>query len=259
MAVVVGVSGSLVFEVLLVVSGRVVLPRGGFGLGDAGGVLPEEFVDEGLLLHGVDVHVSDGRPVGDRNLGVGVPPPVGFNSLHVPLVHHSDGVLRLQGEELPEDPLVSLVDEDGLLFGCGLAEQCHEEVDPAAIDGLGEGFAAAAVGGLVEVGVLAVPGGGGVEGEHEGAPEEGVEVEIGLKVEGFDGDGVEINSTEDLLRLVLGCVFESVCDFEAGGEEVEVIGESCVWEVLRMADSKKYLQVTYLALNRRPLRWFLNW
>jgi hypothetical protein len=62
-----------------------------------------------------------------------------------------------------------------------------------------------------------------------------------------------------LLGLVLGCVFEGVGDFEAGGEEVEVIGESCMWEMLRMADSKKYRQVTYLALNSRPLRWFLNW
>lgn len=133
MTIVVGVTGTLILEVLLVVACGVVLPGGGFGFAHAGGVLTEEFVDEGLFLHGVNVHISDRRQIFDGEFGVGVSAPVCFNTLQVPLVDNSDGVLCLEAENLTEDALVPLVNQDGLLLGSRFAEESHEEVDAAAI------------------------------------------------------------------------------------------------------------------------------
>jgi hypothetical protein len=167
---------------------------------------------------------------------------VGLNALQVPLVHHGHGVLGLEAEELTEDALVPLVNQDGLLLGGGLAEQSHEEVDAAAVQRLGEGLTSPDVGGLIEILVLAGPGGGGVEGREEGPPEEGVEVEIGLQSQRLNGDGVKLRPTEHLLGIVLGSVLEGICGLQAGCEDVEIIGEPWMGRGIRMADSKKYLQ-----------------
>jgi hypothetical protein len=241
--VVVRVAGTLVLEVLLVVASRVVLPGSGLGLGDAGSVLPQEFVDERFLLHGVDVHVGDGGAVVGGEFGAGVSAPVGLDALHVPLVDHGHGVLGLEGEELAEDAFVPVVDQDGLLLGRSLVEQSHQEVDPAAVHRFREGLPAPHVHRLVEVLVFAGPRRRRVEGREKGAPQEGVEVEVGLQPQGLDGDRVELNSAEDLLGLVLGRVFERKGGFESGLEEVEVAGRSCVGNCVLSADSKAYLQV----------------
>lgn len=51
-------------------------------------------------------------------------------------------------------------------------------------------------------------------------------VEVGLSSQGFNSHGIEFNSTEDGLCVVLGCVLEGVGSFESRGEEAEVFGES---------------------------------
>lgn len=51
-------------------------------------------------------------------------------------------------------------------------------------------------------------------------------VEVGLKSQGFNSDGIEFNSAEDGLRVVLGRVLEGVCGLESRSEEAEVFGES---------------------------------
>lgn len=225
-AIVVGVPGTLVFEVFLVVAGRVVLPGGGLGFGYTGGVLSQEFVDEGLFLHGVDVHIGDGGKVLDWELSVGVSAPVSLNTLHVPLVDNCNSVLGFKAEELAEDAFVSLVDQDGLLLGSRFAEKPHQEVDAAAIQRLRKGLTASNIDSLVEILVLAGPGRGGVEGGEESPPEEGVEVEIGLQSQGFNGDGIKLRPSEHLLRIILGSILEGVCGLQPRGEEVEIVGES---------------------------------
>jgi hypothetical protein len=210
-AIVVGVPGALVFEVFFVVARGVVLPGGRLGFGHAGGVLSEEFVDEGLFLHGVDVHVGDGGEVLDWEFCVGVSAPVCLNTLHVPLVDNCDGVLGFETEDLAEDAFVSMVDQNGLLLGSGFAEKSHEEVDAAAIHRLRKGLTASDIDSLVEILVLTGPGGGGVEGGEESPPEEGVEVEIGLQSQGFNGDGIKLHPTEHLLRIILGSILEGIC------------------------------------------------
>jgi hypothetical protein len=154
---------------------------------------------------------------------------MGLNALHVPLVDHGDRVLGLQRVQLAEDTLIPVVDEDGLLLGGSLVEESHKEVDAAAVERFGEGLPATDVDGFIEVLVLTGPGRGGIEGREEGPPDEGVEVEVGLQPQRLNGDGIEVDSAENLLCLALVGVFEGVGGLEAGTEEVEIVGESCVW------------------------------
>ncbi len=123
MALMVGVPGSLVLEVLFVVVRLVVLPTRWLRLGHRGSVLPQELVHQQLLLHRVDVHVGDGREAGLGDLGSSDPPPVGLYSLHVPLVHHRHDVLGLERPELLENALVPEINEDLLLLGGALGQQ----------------------------------------------------------------------------------------------------------------------------------------
>ena len=144
----------------------------------------------------------------------------------MPLVDHSHNILGLELVKVPEDPDVPHVDEDLLLQGRALVEEPDQEVDPAPVHGLCEGLSAPDVKHVSEILRLAGPSRGSVEGGHECLPDEGVRVKIGLQSQGLDGGGIEFNSAEDGLRVVLRRVPEGVGGFESGGEEGEVFGEA---------------------------------
>ena len=51
-------------------------------------------------------------------------------------------------------------------------------------------------------------------------------VKVGLSSQGLNSGGIEFNSAEHGLSVVLGCVLEGIGCFEPRDEEAEVCGES---------------------------------
>lgn len=121
-AVVVGVPGSLILEVLFVVIRLVVLPTCRLSPSNRRSVIPQELVHQELLLNSINVHVSNWGKIGLGDLGSSDSSPVGLHSFHVPLIYYCYDVLCFQGPEIPEDTLVSEIDKDLLLLGGALAE-----------------------------------------------------------------------------------------------------------------------------------------
>ena len=155
--IVMSVPGPLILEVLFMVSRRVILPGCRLGLGHLGSILPQEFIDQQLLLDCVDVHIGDGRKVGLDWLGSRGPSPVGLDAFHVPLVDHSDDILGLEFVKVPEDSDVSHIDKDLLLLRRALVQKSNQEVDPAPVHGLSKGLSASHVEHISEILRLAGP------------------------------------------------------------------------------------------------------
>lgn len=156
-AVVVRMPCPLVLEVLFVVVRLVILPSCRLSSSQRGRVFPQELIHQQLLLHSVDVHVGNRGKVRLGNLSSSYSPPVSFHSLHVPLVHYCNDVLGFEGPQLPEDALVSEIDEDLLLLGRALAQQGHQEVDSASIHRLSKRLSSSCVENIMEVIVLRSP------------------------------------------------------------------------------------------------------
>ena len=146
----------------------------------------------------------------------------------MPLVYNSDDSIPLEPEDVEEHGLVFDVDEDVLLFGHPGVEDVHHHVGSGAVDGFGEGLAAADTQGRPEVLHVEV-----LEGEHGGglvefpeAVERGEEVEV-VGVEPFEGGFVELGAGEVDRSVELLGFFEGVLDFEARGERSEIVRE--IW------------------------------
>lgn len=136
-------SDSLGLEVVLVILSAVVLPGGRLGASQLGSKDSEFVVDEFALLQLVDVEVSNGVDGGLLEFGSGSRAPVGFDTVHVPLVNDRHGLLALGvAVEGVEDVEVLLVDENSLLVGGEFLEKLDEPVRAEAVNGFGESLAA---------------------------------------------------------------------------------------------------------------------
>ena len=183
-------------------------------------------INQLLLVHPVDIHIPHRVPLLLHLLCPGSGSPSGLYPLHVPLVHNSDDSLPLEPEDVEEHGLVLDVDEDVLLFGHPGVEDMHHHVGSGAVDGFGEGLAAAHAQRRPEVLHVEV-----LEGEHGGglvefpeAVERGEEVEV-VGVEPFEGRFVELGAGEVDGSVELLGLFQGVLDLEARGERGEVVRE----------------------------------
>ena len=92
-AVVMGVTGSLVLKVFFVVVHQHVLMSGWLSVALLAGVLSQEFVDQVSFLVFIDVHVGHWRNFFSFFFSASCPSPMSLHSLHVPLVDNSDDSL----------------------------------------------------------------------------------------------------------------------------------------------------------------------
>ena len=152
------VARALEFLHLLVVVGDVVLPGGGLAACELRNEVPEFVVDGLTLLPGVQIHIAEGVDRFRVRFGVGGVAPVGLDARDVPLVYDGDDLLaRGVAVDAVEEVQVLFVDHNALLEGRHALEKLDEPVRARAVHGLGEGFAAQGVQGVVDVAVLGLP------------------------------------------------------------------------------------------------------
>lgn len=221
--VVVSVPGSLILEVLLVIVRLIILPGGRLRLSHRWGVLSKPFVNQHFFLHGVDVHVCNWGLLSNSLNSASRSAPVGFNSLHVPLVHHCHNVLMLKWVQLSEDPFVPLVDQNFLLKGSNFVEKAHHEIDPAPINWFSKGLASSNMQCIHEIVVLTAPAVRDCEWSPETSPKEGMRVEVGFLAETFNGDGIKFNSSVVFRNIVSAGVSAGKVGLEARSKGIEVI------------------------------------
>ena len=146
MSVVVSMSCPLVLKVFLMIIGAFVLPCSWLSLTNLWIVFSEPLVNQSFLLDGIDIHISNRRYLLLRELSVGQSSPMSLNSFHMPLIHYSYNILMFsQSIQISENPFVSLVNKDFLLFWCHFIKESHKEIDSTTINGLCECLASSNV------------------------------------------------------------------------------------------------------------------
>lgn len=124
----VGVSGTLVFHVLLRVVSDVLSIGGWFCSTYLACSILQKLVDEVFFLEGIDIHVGDGRKQWILVNGVGDSAPSLLNSSNVPLVDDSHDFVGFTLINFLEQQFVFRVDNDLFLVWCNPIQQINEIV-----------------------------------------------------------------------------------------------------------------------------------